>query len=92
MRHRINEQIRAATVRLLGDGNASEVVSLKEAKKAAEDLGLDLVEISPNENPPVVKIMNYGKFRFSESKKKALAKKKQKQVKSYTAKSAKLHQ
>lgn len=57
------------------------VLSIKDAKKIAEDAGLDLVEISPNADPPVVRVMDYGKFLFLESKQKAVAKKKQRQVK-----------
>lgn len=56
-------------------------MSIKDARKAAEDVGLDLVEISPNADPPVVRIMDYGKFLFLESKQKAVAKKKQRQAK-----------
>ncbi len=83
-RNRINGQIRVpkGSVRLIGDdGSQLGVVLLSEAKTAAQDAGLDLVEISPNSDPPVVKIMDYGKFLFQESKQKAVAKKKQKQVK-----------
>lgn len=69
-------------MRLIGDdGSQLGVLSIKDAKKAAEDVGLDLVEISPNADPPVVRIMDYGKFLFLENKQKAMAKKKQKQVK-----------
>ncbi len=53
---------------------------LDEAKRIAYDADLDLVEISPNADPPVCKIMNYGKFQFEQSKKLAVAKKKQKQI------------
>ncbi len=63
------------------DGAQVGVVPLKDARKAAEDVGLDLVEISPNADPPVVRVMDYGKFLFQESKQKAIAKKKQKQIK-----------
>jgi translation initiation factor IF-3 len=56
------------------------VVSLEEAKQAAEEAGLDLVEISPNANPPVCRIMDYGKHKFQLSKKAQEAKKKQKQT------------
>ncbi|MBP9764045.1 MAG: translation initiation factor IF-3 [Gammaproteobacteria bacterium] len=81
-RNRINGQIRALEVRLIGDdGSQVGVVSIKEAKLAAETAGLDLVEISPNAEPPVVRVMDYGKFLFQESKQKMLARKKQKQVK-----------
>jgi translation initiation factor IF-3 len=69
-------------VRLIGaDGEQVGVVSLQEAKQAAEAASLDLVEISPNAVPPVVRVMDYGKFLFQESKQKAVARKKQKQVK-----------
>ncbi len=57
------------------------MVSLREARRIAEEAGLDLVEISPNANPPVVRVMDYGKFLFQESKQRAVARKKQKQVK-----------
>lgn len=78
----MNAQIRAPQVRLIGaDGEQVGVVSLQEAKQAAEAAGLDLVEISPNAVPPVVRVMDYGKFLFQESKQKAVARKKQKQVK-----------
>lgn len=63
------------------DGSQVGVVLLKDAKRVAEEAGLDLVEISPNADPPVVRVMDYGKFLFQESKQKALAKKKQKQIK-----------
>ncbi len=69
-------------MRLIGDdGSQVGVVSLREAKLAAETAGLDLVEISPNAEPPVVRVMDYGKFLFQENKQKMLARKKQKQVK-----------
>lgn len=78
----MNSQIRAPEVRLIAeDGSQVGVVSLREAKQAAEEAGLDLVEISPNAEPPVVRIMDYGKFLFQESKQKAQAKKKQKRIK-----------
>jgi translation initiation factor IF-3 len=53
---------------------------LDEAKRVAEEAGLDLVEISPNANPPVCRIMDYGKYKFQQSKKAQEAKKKQKQI------------
>jgi translation initiation factor IF-3 len=78
----VNAQIRAPKVRLIADdGSQVGVVLLKDAKKMAEEAGLDLVEISPNADPPVVRVMDYGKFLYQESKQKAVAKKKQKQVK-----------
>ena len=69
-------------VRLIAeDGSQVGVVPIREAKQMAEEAAMDLVEISPNVNPPVVRIMDYGKFLFQESKQKSQAKKKQKIVK-----------
>jgi translation initiation factor IF-3 len=68
-------------VRLIdAEGEQLGVVSTLEAKKNAEELGLDLVEVSPEAKPPVCRIMDYGKFKFQVSKRKAAAKKKQKQI------------
>lgn len=68
-------------MRLIGaDGSQVGVVSIDEAQQAALDAEMDLVEISPNAEPPVCKIMDFGKFRFEENKKRHEAKKKQKQV------------
>lgn len=65
-------------MRLIGDdGNAYGVVSLDEAKRIAEEQGLDLVEVSPNAKPPVVKVIDYGKFKYEQQKKANEAKKKQ---------------
>lgn len=76
---RINNQIRNETVRLVGvDGEMIGVVSIAEAINAAEELGLDLVEISPNAEPPVCKILDYGKFKYEQQKKVNEARKKQK--------------
>ncbi len=61
------------------DGNQVGIVSTREAIRAAQELELDLVEISPTAQPPVCRIMNYGKFLFELNKKQNLAKKKQKQ-------------
>jgi translation initiation factor IF-3 len=68
--HRINKYIRAQVVRLVGD-NVEEagIVSLEEALKKADELELDLVEISPNANPPVCKIIDYQKFLYQQKKK-----------------------
>ncbi|MFY7697715.1 MAG: translation initiation factor IF-3 [Legionella sp.] len=80
-RARINEQINVPEVRLIDvDGNQAGIVSTREALRAAEELDLDLVEISPTAKPPVCRIMDYGKFLFEVSKKQAEAKKKQKQI------------
>ncbi|HSH41882.1 MAG TPA: translation initiation factor IF-3 [Arenicellales bacterium] len=78
---RINDGITAPQVRLIdAEGEQVGVVSLDEAKGTAREAGLDLVEISPNADPPVCRIMDYGKYRYEDSKKKAAAKKKQKQM------------
>ena len=63
-----------------GDGEQIGIVPLSEAKRIAYDAGLDLVEISPQADPPVCRIMDYGKFRFEQNKKLQAAKKKQKQI------------
>ena len=76
---RINERIRASEIRLIGaDGENVGVVTPERAMVMADDAGLDLVEISPNANPPVCKIMDYGKFKYETQKKEAEARKKQK--------------
>lgn len=68
-------------VRVIGsDGEMIGVLSRDEALSMAEDEGLDLVEIQPNADPPVCKIMDFGKFRFEQQKKASEAKKRQKQV------------
>jgi translation initiation factor IF-3 len=68
-------------VRLIGaDGEQVGVVSLEEAQQASLDADMDLVEIASNAEPPVCKVMDYGKFRFEENKKRHEAKKKQKQI------------
>ena len=80
---RINEQIRVREVRLIRD-DASEkqgIMSVQEALEIAKEHSLDLVEVAPQANPPVVKILNYGKFKFENEKKVRDSKKKQKLVK-----------
>ena len=62
------------------DGSQVGIVTNADAQKAAEQAGLDLVEISPNVSPPVCRIMDYGKFQYEESKRRHVAKKKQKQI------------
>jgi translation initiation factor IF-3 len=77
----LNERITAPQVRLIGaDGEQVGVVSIEEALNAAEEADLDLVEVAPNADPPVCRIMDYGKYKFEESKKQQLARKKQKQI------------
>jgi translation initiation factor IF-3 len=81
LKHRINQDISASNVRLIGaDGQQVGVVSLDEAQSMADEANLDLVEISPQAEPPVCKVMDYGKFRFEEQKKQQAARKKQKQI------------
>ena len=75
----INRQIKAKEVQLIGDnGEKVGIISLEEALEKAEDKNLDLVLVAPNVNPPVCKIMNYGKYKFEQAKKEKEAKKKQK--------------
>ena len=79
--HRINDAIRARDVRLIDEtGNNVGVVSRIDAIAKAQAVGLDLVEVSPDANPPVCKILDYGKFKYQEQKKQAEARKKQKVV------------
>jgi len=80
-KHRLNEEITLPEVRLIGvEGEQLGVVSIGDARRAAEEATLDLVEIVPNGEPPVCRIMDYGKFLFEVKKQKQAAKKKQKQV------------
>ena len=80
--HRINERIRVPQVRLIDqDGNQVGVTDTAQALQMARDVGLDLVEISPNAAPPVCKILDYGKFKYEKKKKDHEAKKKQVVVK-----------
>ena len=76
---RVNEDIDVPNVRLIGaDGENIGVVTAREAMDLADEAGLDLVEISPNADPPVCKILDYGKYKYEAQKKKNEAKKKQK--------------
>ncbi|HLY57590.1 MAG TPA: translation initiation factor IF-3 [Stellaceae bacterium] len=76
---RVNEEINLPRVRLVdAKGNMVGVVSRNDALTMAMDAGLDLVEVSPNADPPVCKILDYGKFKYEEQKKKNEARKKQK--------------
>ena len=78
---RMNQDIRAPRILLIDqNGEKQGVMPTSSAMEAAEEAGLDLVEIVPNAEPPVCKIMDYGKFRFQEQKKKAEARKRQKVV------------
>jgi translation initiation factor IF-3 len=75
---RVNQRIRAAKLRVISpDGEQLGILDLAEALAKSEEFGLDLVEVAPNVDPPVCKIMDYGKFRYEESKKEHERKKKQ---------------
>ena len=78
--HKINELIRASEVRIVGDQIESRVVSSREALAIAQELELDLVEISPNANPPVCKIIDYKKFLYEQKKRQKELKAKQSKV------------
>lgn len=78
--HRINEQIRAREVRIVGDGIESTVLPLREALQLAEDKEVDLVEISPTAVPPVCRLIDYSKFLYQQKKKQKEIKAKQVKV------------
>ncbi|HRQ23859.1 MAG TPA: translation initiation factor IF-3 [Anaerolineales bacterium] len=78
---RVNEGIRVAEVRLIGpDGGNVGVVSIKEALKIAREADMDLVEVSPGANPPVCRVMDFGKFIYEKAKKEREAKKTQTKI------------
>ena len=80
-RNRLNDSITAVEVRLIGqDGEQVGIVSIEDALRAAQNAGEDLVEIVPNAEPPVCRIMDYGKHVFEQKKQHQAARKKQKQV------------
>jgi translation initiation factor IF-3 len=75
---RINNKIRSPKVRVISpDGEQLGIIDVSDALRRSEEYGLDLVEVAPNTDPPVCKIMDYGKFRYEESKKDHERKKKQ---------------
>ena len=77
----INEQIRDKEVRVIGeDGEQLGIMSAKEALQLAEEAGVDLVKIAPTAKPPVCKIVDYGKFKYEQTRKEKEAKKKQKVI------------
>ena len=77
----INEQIRDREVRVIGEnGEQLGVMSTRDALKLAEEAGVDLVKIAPTAKPPVCKIVDYGKFKYEQTRKEKEAKKKQKTV------------
>lgn len=76
--HQVNEEILDSEIRLIGEeGEQLGIMSAEEALKIAEEHEMDLVKIAPNSNPPVCRIMDYGKFRFEQTKKEKEAKKNQ---------------
>src|ERR1700748_2571595 len=78
--HRINQHIRATQVRVVGENIEPGVYSLEEARKMAEELEVDLVEISPNADPPVCRLVDYNKFLYEKKKKDKEQKAKAKQT------------
>jgi len=77
----VNERITSKEIRLIGaDGENVGVVTPARAMDMADEAGLDLVEISPNANPPVCKIMDFGKFKYEQQKRESEARKKQKTI------------
>ena len=78
--NRINERIRVPKVRLVGEGREPQIIATSEALKIAQEEGLDLVEISPNADPPVCKVMDYKKFLYNQKKKQKELKAKQSKV------------
>ena len=79
--HRINDNIRIPTIRLVGDNVEAGIVDTRSAKELAKELGLDLVEISPKADPPVCKILDYSKFLFDQRKREKQNKKNSNQMK-----------
>ena len=71
--YRVNDAIRAREVRLVTDEGNVGILPLQEALRRAEEAGLDLVEVAPNANPPVCKIMDFGKFQYEQAKKERQA-------------------
>ena len=78
---RINEAIRSQQCRLIGvDGSQLGIFAIRDAQRVADDQGLDLVEIAPNAEPPVCRVMNYGKFKYEQEQKAKAARKNQVRV------------
>jgi translation initiation factor IF-3 len=78
---RVNEMIDAPEIRVVGaDGEMVGVLSVAEGIELAEEVGLDLVEIAPNSDPPVCKVLDYGKYKYEEQKRRNEARKKQKTI------------
>ena len=77
----MNDQIDVPSVRLVdAEGEMRGVVPIREAQAIADSVGLDLVEVSPNADPPVVKVLDFGKFKYEQQKKKNEQRKRQKTV------------
>ena len=77
-RIRVNEQIRISPIRLIDDeGNQVGIVSLEDARERAASKGLDMVEVAPEARPPVVKLMDFGKFKYEEARAAREARRKQ---------------
>ena len=77
----INEQIRDAEVRVIGQNNEQlGIMGIDEARRLADEAGVDLVKIAPNATPPVCRIIDYGKFRYEQSRKEKEARKKQRVI------------
>ncbi len=77
-KHRMNAEIRVDKIRVIDDeGEQLGLMAPREALELARQKGLDLIEVAPNAKPPVAKILDYGKFKYQEKKKEALARKKQ---------------
>lgn len=77
----VNERIRAKKIRLISpDGEQFGIVTIEEALKKAEDYDLDLVEVAPNADPPVCRIMDYSKYKYQQEQKEKDARKKQSQI------------
>lgn len=79
-KYNVNERIRAREVRIVGDEVESKVVNTSEALRMADNMGVDLVEISPNANPPVCKLIDYSKFLYQQKKRQKEQKAKQVKV------------
>lgn len=78
---RINEEIRCQTCRLIGvDGSQLGIFAIRDAQRVADDQGLDLVEIAPGAEPPVCRVMNYGKYKYEQELKAKAARKNQVRV------------
>ncbi|NLN84232.1 MAG: translation initiation factor IF-3 [Firmicutes bacterium] len=79
--HQVNDEIRNREVRVIDEeGNQLGIMGSREALRAAQDRGLDLVKVAPQARPPVCRIMDYGKFRYEQSKQEREARKKQKTI------------